>query len=545
MAPLPYLGLGLSTNLGASDLPDPFRLIDQRPGLFDFVEYSAPLSFTQAQAEAALLPELVARRGRLPAIFHPVHLNLYGPELESDERIAALQDHLSQIGSPWVGNDVGWWHHGGAPFPGYLYLPPPLSEAGLSDCAAHALNLQAKLDRPLLLENPALLAKSGPLHVLDFMAELHRRTGLGLILDLGHLLSHQLSRGLPLKDGLDGFPLEQVIEIHLAGGVVTTRGARRFYVDDHTQAVREELFMLLEDLLPRCVNLRAVTFEGDGHPAQVATLTLERLRAIVPPLRESTVTMPPPKPPVPLRRETNAWSLYDAAYGERGVIEDPEGARADTDFRLAVIAERLDREFPLMRLLLAGTRAQLVSFAGSPEFRSLFDGTGRALPQVFASWARGVLRARRIPSLDGVLAFELWQQHELSHAVPVTVTAGMISLAPGVKVGSFARDLSELLFAASGLRRHLAGRALASGAFEQTAIDALLQVAERARAGSWQVALRRTSRGVDPLSVDDSLSVLLRAIGKGQPWPAFGSAPGLSRETLDEALGEGLLTVTV
>jgi uncharacterized protein (UPF0276 family) len=220
-----------------------------------------------------------------------------------------------------VGNDVGWWHAGGQPFPGYLYFTPPFTEAGLRDCTAHALHVQAHLSVPLALENPAAFARRGDLHVLDFMGRLHARTGLPLLLDLGHLLSYQLAAGIPPDAGLDGFPLEKVIEIHLAGGVITRRGSRGFYVDDHTQPVREELFTLLEAVLPRCTSLRAVTFEGDGHPPEVAALTLRRLRKLVP--------AAPRRPSRSLRlrarahphRESQPWELYEAGYGVASVQE--------------------------------------------------------------------------------------------------------------------------------------------------------------------------------------------------------------------------------
>ncbi|MHB1847326.1 MAG: MbnB/TglH/ChrH family RiPP precursor modification enzyme, partial [Deltaproteobacteria bacterium] len=280
---LPYLGLGLSTNLGARDRPDPHRLAAQTPGLLDFVEYSAPLSLPEALAQAPRLARAVAERARLPLVFHPVYLNLWGPRLETSEALAALAAQLRETGSPWVGNDVAWWHSQGEPFPGYLYLPPPLDERGLLACAAHARHVQGALPVPLLLENPVVLERSGPLHVLDFMGRLHARTGCSLLLDLGHLLAFQLSSGLLPTAGLDGFPLDRVVEIHLAGGVVTQGSGRQFYADDHSQPVREELFELLGEVLPRCLALRAVTFEGDGQPEPVARRTLERLRALVRP----------------------------------------------------------------------------------------------------------------------------------------------------------------------------------------------------------------------------------------------------------------------
>jgi uncharacterized protein (UPF0276 family) len=235
---LPWRGLGLSSNLSAGDSPHPYRLLDEDPDLFDFVEYSAPLSLRETKKHATLFPEMYRRLKQVPVLFHPVHLNLYGPELESAQALSELEAHAHAVGSAWVGNDVGWWHSGGQPFPGYLYVSPPLTNEGLQDCAAHALHVQGGLSVPLALENPAVLARRGDMHVLEFMARLQSRTGLPLLLDLGHLFSYQLTSELPLEAGFEGFPFERVIELHIAGGVVTRRWARRFYVDDHTQPVR-------------------------------------------------------------------------------------------------------------------------------------------------------------------------------------------------------------------------------------------------------------------------------------------------------------------
>ena len=124
-------GLGLSSNLNSADQPHPYRLLAESPGLFDFVEYSAPLSLDETRQHASLFPEMWERRGNVPVLFHPVHLNLYGPELEPVKALTDLDAHARAVGSAWVGNDIGWWHSGGQPFPGYLYFTPPFTEAGV------------------------------------------------------------------------------------------------------------------------------------------------------------------------------------------------------------------------------------------------------------------------------------------------------------------------------------------------------------------------------------------------------------------------------
>jgi len=517
-ASLPWLGLGLSANLDARAVPNPWALHARHPDLFDFVEYSAPLHLAQARAQAPLMQVLEENLSALPAVFHPVHLNLHGPELAPKPALAALDAHLRAVGSPWVGNDVGWWHHQGGAFPGYLYLPPPLDPAGLTDAVVHAQHVQAHLHVPLLLENPAFIARRGPMHVLDFMAELHARTGCGLILDLGHLLAFQLTAGLEPTAALDGFPLEAVLELHLAGGAVAARGHRRFYFDDHTQPVQGALFDLLEAVLPRCANLRAVCFEGDGHPPERAAATLRRLRRAVPFARDP-VEWPAPPPPekAKLSGEARHWRAFEALYGERNVEGDLEGHRAETDYRLAVLAEALDRALPLTRLLAAGTRAQLLAFGRSPELRNFFDGTGRELGQCFAAFVRRQLRERPDPGREAVLAFELWALAQLTRTDP--------ALASGVCVATFPSNLGEVLFAAAAVRRHVIGRAWGSGLWEPGALEVVAQAAARAEPGPWTVALRRADPGVTAVDLDPALLEVLRLAQAGTPFHKLAQEP--------------------
>ncbi|WNZ58854.1 DUF692 family protein [Myxococcus sp. MxC21-1] len=426
---LPWRGLGLSSNLSVADVPQPYRLLDESPGLFDYVEYSAPLSLEESKAHASLFPEMWRRRQDVPVLFHPVHLNLWGPALEPVQALKDLDAHARAVESPWVGNDVGWWHVDGQPFPGYLYFTPPFNEAGLEACVSHALHVQQHLSVPLALENPAVLARRGQWHVLDFMAKLHARTGAPLLLDLGHLLSHQLSAGLPLQTGLDGFPLDQVIELHIAGGVVTRRGPRSFYVDDHTQPVREELFDLLASLIPRCPSLRAVTFEGDGHPPEVARMSLRRLRQLVPAGARPPLTWRVPAAVAavpPLTEDSQPWALFDAGYAAAPAasVEDEAGTLADQDFRLAVVAEVLDRDWPLTRLLLAGTREGLAAFTGSKEYRKLFDSVARTPGQSFASWAMRRLRESPDEGASAALTLEMLLPSLFTRRVPAPAGAG-------------------------------------------------------------------------------------------------------------------------
>lgn len=540
MASLPWMGLGLSSNLSARGQPHPYQLLARAPGAFDYLEYSAPLELEHARREASLFEQMWSSRDRVPVVFHPVHLNLYGPELEQPRALAALADHLARSGSPWVGNDVGWWHSSGRMFPGYLYLPPPLTRAAVADVSRHALHVQAAIGVPLLLENPAIYAPRGPLHVLDFMAELHARTGLGLLIDAGHLLSHQLSRGLAADSGFDGFPFEAVLEVHVAGGVITEREGRRFYADDHPQPIREEVLALLAELLPRCPNLRALTYEGDGHPIPIAIDHLRRLRALLPEQPALQVGLRAPEAPPPGPLETDPWSIYERVFADRGESDDPQADRAEQDFRLAVLAERLDRSHPLSRALLAGSRAGLAAFSASPELREAFTGRGRTVPEAFVRFARRVSRESPDEAIAAVLAIESWINDLAASMAPGADRAGQLALAPEVRVVELPVDLSELQHSVRALDRHLSGRARAAGEYESSALTALQQVARRAPARPWPVAVVARGAAVELLGLSPALYEVLSLAAAGNLDPAL--RPELV-PAVEEARARGLLGV--
>jgi uncharacterized protein (UPF0276 family) len=505
MRTLPFRGLGLSSNLDAAASPQPYRLLDANPGLFDFVEYSAPIELEQARAQATLFETLWDRREQTPVLFHPVHLNLYGPTIESKERLRAVDAHARAVGSAWVGNDVGWWEEGGNAFPGYQYIPPPLTSAGVADCVAHALHVQAHLSVPLLLENPAIVALRGTMHVLDFMAELHARTKLPLLLDVGHLLSYNLSARLPFDAGLDGFPLDEVSEVHLAGGVITRRGERGFYFDDHSQPIQPHAYALLERLVPRLRGLRALTYEGDGHPEPIARAVLRRLRVLWPSSatpsdatvesprqpsavelqQESSAAEPPRQPSTPAPRlETRPWELFAQCHGNAPTPEDPEGARAELEMRLAVLAERLDATFPLSRVLMASDFEALRAFAGSSQFRAAYEPASRGVEGAFVAWLRSRLREEPSEVAAAALAFETWAQ---------SLCDSPSNDSHGWRHGAFPADLRALWHAVRALRRHLGARAAATGRYEASALEVLKALAPEVGIGPWKVAVRRVA----------------------------------------------------
>jgi len=227
---------------------------------------------------------------RLPAVgLHHTMLNLgtIDDHVDRGRVIDVTNALIERYDLRWVNEDVGIWAIDGKllPYP----LPPILTADGLDAAVRHIDEVQRALSAPLVLEFPGFSEGAsftvGDLDAYDFFRALAERTGAPVTLDTGHLLSWRWQRGhrgAALYDELDRLPLASCFELHLSGCQVIDG---RFSDVHHGVLVREQL-ELLEALLARCPNARAVTYEDpkldpDGALRRKARAGFERLEGIV------------------------------------------------------------------------------------------------------------------------------------------------------------------------------------------------------------------------------------------------------------------------
>ena len=272
---LPRLGLGISTEFGAGRTGldvNGFRA--RRPDLVSFLEIGCDLERgidDDARAWVA---------AGHPATYHFLDANLEEDDLDDAwiEDTAAL---AREVGAAWICGDAGLWYVGRRDRGHGTLMPPVLEEDSADAMARSVARLREASGLEVLPENPPSHVYLGRMHLLDYFARVADRADCGLLLDVAHLAIHQRATGRAPLDGLDGFPLERVVEMHVAAGTEFTFEGRTFVDDDHGVGVLPDTWQILEAALPRAVNLRAVVLEGERNREEEVVPLFERLRALL------------------------------------------------------------------------------------------------------------------------------------------------------------------------------------------------------------------------------------------------------------------------
>jgi uncharacterized protein (UPF0276 family) len=280
IAQLPRLGLGVSTEYGAGDAAgslDVLVLRDAHPAYAGFLEVGVEAAKgLDRHAEAWIA------RG-WPTTYHYLDVNLHEPEDFDEEWLDDVRAIAARLRPAWMCGDAGLWHLGRRERGHMLLLPPVLTPESADAIADGLVRLRGATGLEVLPENPPGQVYLGPLHVLDFFARVAERADTGLLLDCAHLGMFQRLRGHAPLTALDGFPLERVVELHVAGGSERVTDGFRWIEDDHGPAVLDDTWAIVRHVVPRAPNLRAVVFECERNPLDACLGGLARIAALLGP----------------------------------------------------------------------------------------------------------------------------------------------------------------------------------------------------------------------------------------------------------------------
>jgi uncharacterized protein (UPF0276 family) len=217
----------------------------------------------------AMLEEL--RRER-PLSLHGVGMSLAGAEPPDADHLAALKRLVDRFEPDLVSEHLAWSRLDGRCYPDLL--PVPRTNELLIRCAANIGAVQDALGRQILIENPThYLALDHRWSETDFLAELARRSGCGLLIDVNNVAVGGHNIGFDPVAWLAEIPAEFVGEIHLAGFSPDPEG--ELLIDSHDQPVSEAVWALYHDFIGR-IGPRPTLIERDGNLPPFAELMTER-----------------------------------------------------------------------------------------------------------------------------------------------------------------------------------------------------------------------------------------------------------------------------
>jgi len=216
---------------------------------------------------------------RFPVSVHGVGLSIGGEGPLDPAHLARLRHLCDWLQPASFSEHLAWSTHDSA-FLNDL-LPLPYTEATLARVADHIDQVQEVLGRPMLLENPSsyLAFDESTMSETDFLREVARRTGCGLLLDVNNVFVSAVNLGLDARGYIADFPLEKVGEIHLGGHDEDEDDhGRPLLIDSHGREVVDPVWALLDDVLARS-GPRPVLIEWDTDVPDWPVLAAEARRA--------------------------------------------------------------------------------------------------------------------------------------------------------------------------------------------------------------------------------------------------------------------------
>jgi len=274
---LPRLGVGLSGefNIAAKGM-DVNWLKEHYPALVHFYEYGGDLERG--------LDDGVRRWAETgqPVTYHFLDINLE-ERLDLDsywlDRTQAL---AREINAAWLCGDAGRWHFGLRERGHGMLMPPILCRESALETAESIRQIEAETGLACLPENPPSVIYLGNLHILDYFALVTEQADCGMLLDCAHLAIFQQTRNLPPLTGLEGFPLDRVVEMHVAGGALTEVEGYSYIEDNHCPTPLPATWEILEYVIPRAPNLKAIVFECEHNAAEECLDVFTRLNELFP-----------------------------------------------------------------------------------------------------------------------------------------------------------------------------------------------------------------------------------------------------------------------
>lgn len=247
----------------------------------DIIAEAQPIGFFEVHAEnymgagGAPHAQLGALRERYALSVHGVGLSIGGVAPLDREHLARVKKLCDRYRPQSFSEHLAWSSHDGVYFNDLL--PLPYTAGTLTRVAEHIDAVQTALARFILLENPStyLAVAESTIPEVEFLAELSKRTGCRLLLDVNNVFVSAKNHDADPRAYLDAFPLDRIGEIHLGGhGEDRDDTGAPLLLDTHASPVAAAVWALYAHVIDRTGPI-ATLIEWDNDVPDWLTLRME------------------------------------------------------------------------------------------------------------------------------------------------------------------------------------------------------------------------------------------------------------------------------
>jgi uncharacterized protein (UPF0276 family) len=251
----------------------------------DILDAAQPVGFFEVHAENYMgaggppHAQLSALRERYALSVHGVGLSIGSMRPLDQDHLARLKKLCDRYAPESFSEHLAWSSHGDT----YLndLLPLPYTQATLARVVERVDEVQTALGRQMLLENPSTYIRflESTIAEVDFLAEVSKRTGCGLLLDINNVFVSANNEGTQPLPYLDSFPLDRVKEIHLGGHAEETDDVGApLLIDTHASPISEPVWTLYAHVIARTGAIPTL-IEWDNDVPDWPTLRAEAVAA--------------------------------------------------------------------------------------------------------------------------------------------------------------------------------------------------------------------------------------------------------------------------
>lgn len=228
----PYIGFGLGLRATHYDL-----ILQTRPKSVDWFEI---ISENFIDAHKGYWDFMADLRQDYPIIMHGVSLNIGSSDPLDSGYLKKLKKLADFLQPPWISDHLCWT--GVNSKNTHDLLPVPYTPQTLTHICERIKQVQEFMERPFILENPStyLEFNESSIPEWEFLAELTRNTGCGLLLDVNNIYVNSFNHGYDAKKYIDAIPAASIAQIHLAGH----HNFGTHIVDTHDAHVKNEVWDL-------------------------------------------------------------------------------------------------------------------------------------------------------------------------------------------------------------------------------------------------------------------------------------------------------------